>query len=216
MKAAMAPDPCVRPLDVVQNRVAKRLADYVIAVLALLLASPVMAIAAILVRMSGPGPVIHRRRVVGVNGVQFDAFKFRTMVVDAERVLLADPALSNAFEANYKLKSDPRVTAIGKVLRKFSIDELPQFANVLAGQMSVIGPRMLSPEEVSRFGGHAATVLSVRPGLTGLWQVSGRQETTYERRIQLDVYYVQHWSPRLDIRILLRTPVAVFKGTGAF
>lgn len=204
------------PLDVPANRRVKRRWDRSLAAAALVLAAPLMLMVAVLVRVTSRGPIIHRRRVTGLNGVEFDAFKFRTMVVDADRILAADPELRQAFEQNFKLKRDPRVTPVGKFLRKLSLDELPQFVNVLMGQMSVVGPRMLSPEEVGRYGVHVPTLLSVKPGLTGLWQVSGRQRTTYERRIELDVEYVRRWSIWRDLWILLRTPVEIFRGTGAF
>jgi len=204
------------PLDVPSNRRIKRRWDRSLAAAALVLAAPLMLMVAVLVRVTSSGPIIHRRRVAGLNGVEFDAFKFRTMVVDADRILAADPTLRQAFEQNFKLERDPRVTPVGRFLRKFSLDELPQFVNVLMGQMSVVGPRMLSPEEVGRYGVHVPTLLSVKPGLTGLWQVSGRQRTTYERRIELDVEYVRRWSIWRDLWILLRTPVEIFRGTGAF
>jgi lipopolysaccharide/colanic/teichoic acid biosynthesis glycosyltransferase len=204
------------PLDVPGNQRVKRLWDRSLAGAALVLASPLMLAVAVLVRATSRGPIIHRRRVTGLHGVEFDAFKFRTMVADADRMLAADPELRQAYEQNFKLKRDPRVTPIGRFLRKFSLDELPQFVNVVTGQMSVVGPRMLSPEEVGRYGVHVPTLLSVKPGLTGLWQVSGRQRTTYERRIELDVQYVETWSAWLDLKILVRTPIEVFRGTGAF
>ena len=204
------------PLDSSANRLAKDFADRVFALAALVAASPLMLVVALLVRLTSRGPIIHRRRVTGRDGIEFDAFKFRTMVVDADRILAKDHALRRAFERNFKLARDPRVTPVGRYLRKLSLDELPQFVNVLKGQMSVVGPRMLSPGEVGRYGAHVPTLLSVKPGLTGLWQVSGRQRTSYERRIELDVRYVETWSPWLDIEILLRTPVEVFRGTGAF
>jgi|OpeIllAssembly_1097287.scaffolds.fasta_scaffold41441_3 lipopolysaccharide/colanic/teichoic acid biosynthesis glycosyltransferase len=204
------------PLESRSNGLVKDLLDRSLAAAAIAAASPLMLAVAILVWMTSPGPIIHRRRVAGLNGVEFDAFKFRTMVVDADRILASDPELRQAFERNFKLERDPRVTPIGRFLRKFSLDELPQFLNVLLGQMSVVGPRMLSPEEVGRYGVHVPTLLSVKPGLTGLWQVSGRQRTTFERRIELDVQYVERWSVWLDLWILLRTPVEVFRGTGAF
>jgi lipopolysaccharide/colanic/teichoic acid biosynthesis glycosyltransferase len=206
----------VLPLDRRVNRFVKALSDRLLAALAVMCAAPLMIAVAILVRITSTGPIIHRRRVTGRNGVEFDAFKFRTMIVNADAALQADAALRRAFETSFKLKHDPRVTPVGRFLRKLSLDELPQFLNVLLGQMSVVGPRMLSPEEVGRYGSRIPTLLSVKPGLTGLWQVSGRQRTTYERRIELDVQYVETWSPWLDLRILLKTPVEVFRGTGAF
>ena len=204
------------PLDRGVNRFLKGASDRVLGALAVVCALPLMLAVGILVRVTSPGPVIHRRRVVGRGGVAFDAFKFRTIIASADDVLAADPDLKQAFLANHKLEHDPRVTPVGRFLRKLSLDELPQFFNVLLGQMSVVGPRMLSPEEVPLYGSHVPALLSVKPGLTGLWQVSGRQRTTYERRIELDMQYVQSWSLWLDARILLKTPVEVFRGTGAF
>ncbi|HEV3232664.1 MAG TPA: sugar transferase, partial [Candidatus Dormibacteraeota bacterium] len=153
---------------------AKRAIDLLGAAAALLLASPVLALCAVLIRREGPGPVIHRRRVVGRGGREFDAFKLRTMVVDADRILAANPEWLAQYQRNVKLRQDPRVTRVGRVLRRYSLDELPQFANVLRGEMSLVGPRMLHPSELERFGDAAAEVVAVRPGITGLWQVSGR------------------------------------------
>jgi lipopolysaccharide/colanic/teichoic acid biosynthesis glycosyltransferase len=175
-----------------------------------------MLATAAVVLFSGPGPVIHRRRVVGRGGIPFDAFKFRTMIADADAVLAADAAMKRAFDLQHKLREDPRVTRPGRLLRRYSLDELPQLFNVLRGEMALIGPRILSPEEVVRYGEHRERVFSMRPGLTGLWQVSGRQKTSYEQRVALDLSYVSDWSPWLDVRIALRTPRAVFKSEGAY
>ncbi|HNV02009.1 MAG TPA: sugar transferase [Vicinamibacterales bacterium] len=206
----------VLPLDRRLNQNIKAISDRLLGAAAALLAAPLMLVVAALVKLTSEGPIIHRRRVVGRGGVEFDAFKFRTMVANADQILAADPALRRGFLQKHKIEDDPRVTPVGRFLRKLSLDELPQFFNVLAGQMSVVGPRMLSPEEIDRYGAHVAALLSVKPGLTGLWQVSGRQRTTYERRIQLDMQYVRTWSLWLDLRILARTPIEVFRGTGAF
>jgi len=188
--------------------------DLAIALPALGLALPLMGVVAILVKVGGGGPVIFRRRVAGRDGVHFDAFKFRTMVNGADVMLAGNAGLKAAFDANYKLHSDPRVTPVGRVLRKFSVDELPQLVNVLLGQMSIVGPRMLSPDELPRYGEQLSTVLAVKPGLTGPWQVSGRHRTPYARRIELDVKYVERWGVLDDLRILLSTPSVVLKGTG--
>ncbi|HOG28048.1 MAG TPA: sugar transferase [Vicinamibacterales bacterium] len=206
----------VLPLDRRLNQNIKAISDRLLGAAAALLAAPLMLVVAALVKLTSEGPIIHRRRVVGRGGVEFDAFKFRTMVANADQILAADPALRREFLQKHKIEDDPRVTPVGRFLRKLSLDELPQFFNVLAGQMSVVGPRMLSPEEIDRYGAHVAALLSVKPGLTGLWQVSGRQRTTYERRIQLDMQYVRTWSLWLDLCILARTPIEVFRGTGAF
>ena len=198
------------------NRLLKSALDWCVAAVSLVVAFPLIVAVAALVRLTSRGPLIHRRRVTGRHGIEFDAFKFRTMVVDADRILAASPELRSAFELNFKLTDDPRVTPVGRILRKLSLDELPQLVNVLRGQMSCVGPRMLSPGEVERYGAYVPTLLSVKPGMTGLWQVSGRQRTTYERRIELDVQYVENWSIWQDLAILLKTPLEVFRGTGAF
>ncbi|MGE0448459.1 MAG: sugar transferase [Vicinamibacterales bacterium] len=195
---------------------AKFVIEWIAALVALLLLAPVMLLTAAVVRFSGPGPILHRRRVVGRHGVPFDAFKFRTMVADAEAWLERDSTMREAFEGRFKLRHDPRVTPVGRVLRRYSLDELPQLANVLRGEMALIGPRMVSPAEVIKYGEHRDRLFTVRPGLTGLWQVSGRQTTTYEERVALDMTYISRWSPWLDLSIALRTPRAVLKAHGAF
>jgi lipopolysaccharide/colanic/teichoic acid biosynthesis glycosyltransferase len=194
----------------------KDIVDPIVAVCAIVLLSPVFLIIAILVRFSSPGPILHRRRVLGGRGAPFDALKFRTMVVDADRILERDPTLRRAFEISHKLKDDPRTTPIGRVLRKYSLDELPQLVNVARGQMWLIGPRMIAAEELVRYGQHAPRLMTVKPGLTGLWQVSGRQNTTYERRVQLDMHYLDTWTLWLDVTILWRTISVVVTGQGGY
>jgi len=194
----------------------KAVSEWPIALLIVLLLSPVLLAIAVTVVITTGRPVIYRRRVVGRGGVEFDAFKFRTMVNGAERVLEQDDRLREAFTVNWKLFSDPRVTPAGRVLRKYSLDELPQLFNVLRGEMSLIGPRMISPPELARYGDLGGKLLSVKPGLTGLWQVSGRQSVSYERRIELDMTYVDQCSARMDAAILLRTLPVVMKADGAF
>lgn len=190
--------------------------EWLLALLLLIVVSPLLIVIALAIRWTTGSPVVYRRRVVGRGGVEFDAFKFRTMVNGAERVLEEDERLKEAFTANWKLFSDPRVTRTGRILRKYSLDELLQIVNVLRGEMSLIGPRMVSPAELSRYAGLTPKLLSVRPGLTGLWQVSGRQRVSYDRRIELDMLYVERCSPSLDLSILLRTVPVVLKGDGAF
>jgi lipopolysaccharide/colanic/teichoic acid biosynthesis glycosyltransferase len=192
----------------------KRLLDVVGACLGLLLLSPALLMIAALVKIQDGGPVLYRRRVVGLEG-PFEAFKFRSMHPAADALLHADTALRKAFEENFKLKDDPRITRIGAILRKHSLDELPQLVNVLSGQMSLVGPRMITAEELEKYGEYRQFVLSVKPGLTGYWQVNGRQEVGYLKRVEMDVYYIQHWSLKLDVRILLQTPWKVLKGEGA-
>jgi lipopolysaccharide/colanic/teichoic acid biosynthesis glycosyltransferase len=187
-----------------------------LALAGLLVLLPVLLIVAVLVRLSGPGPIIHRRRVVGQYGRTFDAFKFRTMVVDADLWLEQDPDLRAQFLVTHKLHEDPRVTPIGRFLRKYSLDELPQLANVVRGDMWLVGPRMITPEELEKYDRHAGKLLTVKPGITGLWQVSGRQTTSYQRRVELDMHYIDHWSIRTDLGIMWRTIGVVFRGTGAF
>jgi lipopolysaccharide/colanic/teichoic acid biosynthesis glycosyltransferase len=160
-------------------------------------------------------PIIYRRRVIGRGG-QFDAFKFRTMRRDADSVLANDPVLLEEYQRNFKLTHDPRVTKLGAVLRKFSIDELPQLFNVLRGQMSLVGPRMITAAELAKYGNYQNLLLSSKPGLTGYWQVFGRQNVSYEERVRMDVYYLANWSFWMDLRLLLRTPLKVLKMEGAW
>ena len=198
------------------SQAVKRVFDLSMAMALCLLLAPLLIATMLGIKLSSPGPLLHRRRVVGRGGREFDAFKFRSMRVDADRVLQDDAVLWAAFQANHKLPRDPRVTPIGRILRRYSIDELPQLLNVVRGEMSLIGPRMVTTPELERYGQHIDTLLSVQPGMTGLWQVSGRQTTSYERRVELDVHYVEHWSLLLDLRILLKTPLVVFRGEGAY
>ena len=156
----------------------------------------------------------------GLGGRPFDMLKFRTMHRDADqrlkRILEKDPKLRAEFEATYKLKNDPRVTRVGRVLRKLSIDELPQFFNVLAGQMSIVGPRPIVKDEVKYYKDYSLLLFRVLPGATGLWQVSGRSETGYEQRVELDTRYVQNWTLLQDLGILFRTIPAVLRRRGAY
>lgn len=194
----------------------KGVIDRTAALAAILLLLPVFAAIALLVRLDSPGPVFHRRRVMGVNGSSFAALKFRTMVQDADRVLEADERLRAEFQRSYKLKQDPRVTRIGKLLRRSSLDELPQLVNVMAGQMSLVGPRMITAEELERYGSKAKDLLAVKPGITGPWQVGGRSDSSWSERVRLDLWYAGNRTMWLDIRILLRTIPAVLLGKGAY
>ena len=198
------------------NRTLKLAIDYALALPGLLLIAPLFILLAILVKLDSPGPVFHRRRVLGQDGRVFDAFKFRTMYVNGDEILARYPKLRQELNKNYKLKCDPRVTRVGTFLRKFSLDELPQLLNVLARDMSLIGPRIIAPDEISKYGQYGPALMTVMPGLTGLWQVSGRSNTTYDERVSLDMHYITEWSVWLDIKILLRTIPAVLKGDGAY
>lgn len=193
---------------------AKRVMDITIASLALLIGLPIFLVLAFLIRRDSPGPVIYRRRVVGQGRTEFDAFKFRTMYIDGDRRMTAE--LRHELDSYGKLKEDPRVTKIGALIRKYSIDEMPQLINVLRGEMSLIGPRMITRKELEKFGKWQHNLATVQPGLTGLWQVSGRSDLSYEDRVRLDMYYIRNHSIWLDLQILFRTiPVLLF-GRGAY
>ena len=193
----------------------KRLVDLIGAAILLFLLAPAIAFCALLIILQDGGPAFYRRRVIGPDG-EFDAFKLRTMCRYADAVLQRDPGLKREFAANSKIKNDPRITRIGAALRKLSLDELPQLWNVLRGEMSLVGPRMITPEELTRYGDAAWIFRATKPGLTGFWQVQGRQEIPFEQRVQMDVFYVENWSLRLDCEILLRTPLVVVRGVGAY
>lgn len=202
---------CARHRALVKDLVGRPLA-----LAGLILLSPLFLVIALLVKLSGPGPIIYRRRVVGQYGRLFDAFKFRTMVVDADAWLKRSEELQARFSVNHKLPDDPRVTPIGRLLRRYSLDELPQLVNVVRGDMWLVGPRMIAPEELEKYGPFGAKLMSVKPGLTGLWQVSGRQTTSYVERVRLDMEYIDNWSVATDVRILLRTLGVVIRATGAY
>jgi exopolysaccharide biosynthesis polyprenyl glycosylphosphotransferase len=190
--------------------------DYLITIPGLIVISPLLLLIAVAVRLDSPGPVIFRRRVMGVNGRQFDAFKFRTMRVDGDEILAQHPELQHELAENHKLVKDPRITSLGNLLRKSSLDELPQLFNVLMRDMSLVGPRMISPAEISKYDRWDMNLLTVRPGITGLWQVSGRSDVTYEERVKLDMHYIRNWSIWLDIQLLIATIPAVLKSRGAY
>jgi len=182
----------------------------------LFLATPLMLVIALAVRLSGPGPVLFRQTRIGVDGREFRMLKFRSMVHDAER---RRPELAARDEGNgvlFKMRRDPRVTRIGVVLRRFSLDELPQLLNIVRGDMSLVGPRPPLPEEVAVYSDDAVRRLRVRPGLTGLWQVSGRSDLSWEESLRLDLRYVDNWSLAMDLSILWRTGRAVLRGAGAY
>jgi len=191
--------------------------EYCLAAAALVLLAPFLAVIAALIKFTSDGPVIHRRRVLGVGGREFDAFKFRTMFADADALRAQNDPSRTQFTVGQKLRCDPRVTPLGAFLRRFSLDELPQLVNVLLGQMSLVGPRMITRPEAERYGQYKINLLTVKPGITGLWQVSGRSDLTYEERVRLDMHYIRHYSVWLDLQILLvQTPVAVLSGRGAY
>lgn len=198
---------------------AKRGIDIAVAGTAILLLLPLLLLVAAAVWMGDRKSPIFRHTRLGRHGRPFGCLKFRTMVVDSERALEAHLASSAAaraeWAATHKLADDPRVTALGRVLRKTSLDELPQLVNVLRGEMSLVGPRPIVQAEVARYGAAFATCFAVSPGVTGLWQVSGRSDTTYEERVALDLDYATRWSLQRDIAILARTIPAVFAQRGS-
>lgn len=194
----------------------KLLMDYMITIPLLVILAPLFAIIALLVRLDSPGPVFYRRRVMGVNGREFDAFKFRTMRVDGDDILEANPELKKEYLENFKIKDDPRVTRIGKFLRKTSIDELPQLINVLRNEMSLVGPRMICPDELSKYNQWDINLMTVKPGITGLWQVRGRSDVSYEERVRMDMFYVRNWTIWLDLQLLFQTIPAVLSRRGAY
>ncbi len=192
--------------------------DYLGAVILLLVGSPAMLAIALWTGLDGP--IFYRQSRVGRHGRPFNCYKFRTMVPDADRrlaeMLAADSALAQEWAADHKLRHDPRITAFGRFLRAYSLDELPQLYNVLRGEMSLVGPRPVTTAELERFGNDLPFYLETKPGLSGLWQVSGRSTLNYHRRIQLNAWYVKNWSPWIDAVILLRTLATVILRRGAW
>lgn len=201
------------------RRRAKRVFDIVLTALILAYLAPLLGLVYCLVRRDG-GPALYGHKRIGAGGEAFKCWKFRTMVVDAEAVLKdlleRDPVAAAEWQRDFKLKKDPRVTAVGRFLRATSLDELPQLFNVLRGEMSLVGPRPIVRDEMARYGANIVEYLSCRPGLTGLWQVSGRNDVSYRQRVALDTDYVRHWSLRRDIEILLRTIGVVLRRSGAY
>ena len=195
----------------------KSIFDRAVALVALLLLSPVLLGLMLLIRRDGWGPALYRQTRVGTHGNPFTLFKLRTMCADADR-LRADlePAGLSLGGPLFKIRQDPRVTPVGRVLRRFSIDELPQLLNVVRGDMSLVGPRPPLPEEVAQYGDEVHRRLLVKPGLTGLWQVSGRSDLTWEESVRLDLRYVDNWSLAMDLLILWKTVRVVLRGSGAY
>ena len=194
--------------------------DLMAAALALCLFSPVMVIVALMVALERRGPIIFRHSRIGLGGRRFPVLKFRSMRMDADQVLAAhlatDEAAAQEWARDHKLKNDPRITPLGRFLRKSSLDELPQFLNVLVGHMSIVGPRPIVEAEVRRYGRFFQAYCSVRPGITGVWQVSGRSNVTYRRRVAMDALYARRKSVLLDIRLIVATVPAVLMRTGSY
>lgn len=197
----------------------KRLVDVMLAVVMLAVAAPLLLVLAVLVLFSSGRPVFYSHERVGRYGRHFQCHKLRTMVADADArlqaLLLEDADAFAEFAATQKLQNDPRVTAVGRFLRRTSLDELPQFLNVLKGEMSLVGPRPVTFNELERYGGAAEQYLAVRPGVTGLWQVSGRSDASYDDRVGFDLAYVRNMSLTFDLRLVMRTALVVLKRSGA-
>lgn len=200
-------------------RVAIRIADVTITVALVAFTAPLLAGLALLVKLNDGGPVLFRHERVGLGGKRFKCLKFRTMAVDADKrlrdLLTNDPKARAEWLRDQKLRRDPRVTRIGAILRKSSLDELPQLWNVLTGDMSLVGPRPIVQDEVARYGRYFDAYCSVRPGITGLWQVGGRNDLTYRRRVAMDVIYARHRCLTLYVRVLMQTVPAVLMRRGA-
>jgi exopolysaccharide biosynthesis polyprenyl glycosylphosphotransferase len=194
----------------------KSVFDKACAASALLMLAPLFAVIAISIRLTDHGPVFFRQIRIGKDGRGFTLYKFRTMVPDAEQRKLELAADNEGDGLLFKIRRDPRVTRPGAWLRRWSLDELPQLINVLIGDMSLVGPRPALPEEVARYGGHMRRRLAVKPGLTGLWQVSGRSDLSREEAERLDLHYVDNWSLALDLQVIWKTGFAVIRGAGAY
>jgi Undecaprenyl-phosphate galactose phosphotransferase WbaP len=207
-----------REMSVTASR-SKRAFDLLGALALSILFAPLLGILYLIVRLDG-GPAFFGHERVGATGALFKCWKFRTMVVNADAVLddllARSPAAAAEWERDFKLKDDPRITPIGRILRLVSLDELPQLWNVIRGEMSLVGPRPIVRAEMSRYGASIFSYLSCRPGLTGLWQVSGRNDLTYAQRVAIDTAYVAQWSIKADVAILLRTVGVMVNRTGAY
>jgi len=210
------------PLVVVSDRpgagyeLGKRALDVVGAALLLSVLVPLLVAIAACIKFSSRGPVLFRHQRLGRGGGRFWCYKFRTMVPDAESQLARSPDLCEQFRDNYKIRSDPRVTRVGALLRRTSLDELPQLWNVLRGDMSLIGPRPIVESELGKYGVHASRLLMVKPGLGGIWQVSGRSNTSYSDRVAMDLLYVETRSLGLDLKLVMLTALVVLRCDGAY
>ena len=195
-------------------KIIKTIFDLFFALIILVVGSPIFIIIALLVKLSSRGPIFFLQKRVGKNKKTFNCIKFRTMHPEAEDILenliVNNEALRKEFQETHKLKNDPRITNIGKFLRKTSLDEIPQFLNVIKMEMSIVGPRPIVKKEILKYGKSYKKVISIKPGITGLWQVSGRNNLSYKRRVTLDCLYVDNMSPIIDIRIIIRTFGVIF------
>lgn len=208
------------PLRRKRNRAIKRIFDIAAAVLLMIPAIPVALIVAVAIEIESPGQVFFVHDRIGRHGRRFRLWKFRSMTPNADQTLAqylaSHPDLRREWEHTHKLKDDPRVTRVGRLLRRSSLDELPQIVSVLCGQMSLVGPRPIVEGEIGKYGDGFSLYTAVRPGLTGLWQVSGRTDTSYRQRVLLDTTYIRNWTFWADVKILLRTVRVVLFGHGAY
>lgn len=209
-----------RSLLLPRSRFTKRVVDIAVSAVLLIVLFPVLLVIALLIRLESPGGILFAHRRIGQGGRKFKMWKFRTMYSNSADILKEhlrrNPIEEQHWRQNMKLRKDPRITRLGAILRKTSVDELPQLWNVLCGDMSLVGPRPIVSDEVNKYGEWFGLYCLVVPGLTGLWQVSGRSRTSYERRVELDTYYVRNWSPWLDVYLLARTVPTVLQGEGAY
>jgi len=204
------------------NVILKRLFDIVGSIVGLIVLSPLLLVGVLALWIESGLPIFYSHERVGLHGKRFRLLKVRSMVKNADEILWNNPVLLEEYKRNgYKLKNDPRVTRVGRILRRYDIEEIPQFFNVLRGEMSIVGPRAYKPNELVEQGErypdsklHIEKALTVKPGITGLWQISGRNYVNFDERIKLDAYYAEHWNIFMDIKILLMTPLAVLRDHG--
>ena len=194
----------------------KRFFDFTLSLLGLIVLSPVFLIISILIKKESDGPIFFKHKRIGKNGKEIYLYKFRSMVPNAEALIKKfTPEQMKEFKENFKLENDPRITKIGKWLRKTSLDELPQLINILKGELSIIGPRPVIAEELEKYGNNKEKFLSVTPGLTGYWAANGRSNTTYEQRMQMELFYVDNISFKMDLKVFIKTILSVIKKEGA-
>ena len=194
----------------------KRVIDVILASVALILLSPLFAIIAIAIKIDSKGPVFFAHKRIGKNGKIIKLYKFRSMVINAEELIKSfTPEQMREYKENYKLTNDPRITKVGKFLRKTSLDELPQLINIINGDLSIIGPRPVVADELEKYGVNKDKFLSVTPGLTGYWVANGRSNTTYEQRMEMELYYIDNLSLKMDIKVFFKTILSVLKKEGA-
>lgn len=209
-------DKCVEKGKVKAYDFVKRGIDVLIGTIGLIICLPFFIIIAIAIKLDSKGPVFFKHKRIGKNGKDLYIYKFRTMIQDAEEAIKRfTPEQRKEYEENYKLEDDPRVTRVGKILRKTSIDELPQIINILKGEMAIIGPRPVVKDELEKYGKNKNRFLSVPPGLTGYWAANGRSDVSYEERMNMELYYVDHRSLLLDLKIFIKTIGSVLTGRGA-